>query len=209
LLLLVQLIEGSFSLLMTRTLRFGQLCFFAALAACPALPQTTQKATEPVWKTYRNYRWGFCIDYPSNWVDFNEGFNKAGMSVAQSPERPAIAELGAGALSNQPYGLKTNNVDDNTPMTLEENVNGFLDIFGKKAQVLVRERMMFAGTPAFHIKVRHTDADGEWISEYVQMLVPGAVYDVNLRVRPNLYPEYEPVYRRFKSTFRLNCVPLR
>ena len=194
---------------MTQSFRFRQLCWFAAFAAWPALSQTPQKATEPVWTTYRNYRWGFCIDYPSNWVGFNEGFNKAGMSVSHSPERPVIVELGAGALANQPHGLKANNIDDNTPMTLEENVNDFLDIFGKKAQVLVRERTVFAGTPAFHVKVRHTDADGEWISEYIQMLVRGAVYDVNLRVRPKLYQEYEPVFRRFKSTFRLNCVPLR
>src|SRR5665213_1576736 len=99
------------------------------------------------------------------------------MSVSQSPERPVIVELGAGALHNQPHGLKNNDVDDNTPMTLEENVNGFLDIFDKKAQVLVRERTVFAGTPAFHIKIRHTDADGEWISKYIQTLVRGAVYD--------------------------------
>ena len=130
------------------------------------------------------------------------------MSVSQS-RAPTIVELGAGALTNQPHGLKSNNVDDNTPMTLEENVNGLLDAFGKEPQVLVRERTMFAGTPAFHIKVRHTDADGEWISEYIQLLVRGAVYDVNLRVRPNLYQEYEPVFRRFKSTFRLNCVPVQ
>jgi len=131
------------------------------------------------------------------------------MSVSQSRERVAIAELGAGADSDQPHGLRTNDVDDNTPMTLEENVNGLLDVFGKEARVLVRERTVFAGTPAFHLKVRHTDADGEWISEYIQLLVRGAVYDVNLRVRPNLYQQYEPVFRRFKSTFRLNCVPLR
>src|SRR6185437_1210099 len=124
------------------------------------------------WQRYYNKRWGFCTEYPRGWKTY-EGFNKAGIAMSPGGRR---WEITVGALPNQPRGLfDDRNPDDDTPMTLEENVNAYLYPGARlHARLLDKHATTLQKIPPIYTKIEDDNTAGKrWTKETVWALHDG------------------------------------
>lgn len=166
----------------------------------------------PVWKHYRNARWGFCLWYPSTW---KKTLTTDGSGVMLSPPQsvfpPDLQDIiSVGALPNQPRDLDNPDVVINPhgpPMTLEQNFELGLV---KDATVLEKRKTTFDGYAALISKIRYREPviGITWISVQILFLAEHrwVVYSLNLKCRPHELASLEPVFNEIAyRTFKLHC----
>lgn len=159
-------------------------------------------------RQYHNSRWSFCISYPTDW-DQQEGLNQAGIRISMPATTPK-ASISVGALPNQPRGFLTDDFNDNTPMSLRENVQAYIKGLGsnpsapnQKAQVLEDRPMQVAGVQGILTIVKLEAQSGVWIEKTIWLLTQGAVYTLSLKCASSDRVRYDPVFQQVLKTFRL------
>ena len=158
-------------------------------------------------KEYRNARWGFCVNYPGNWRA-EEGTDKGGASI-YAPEQNNAVSIAAGALRNQPRWTLTGDLEDERPMTLEDNVQAFLkasnQIGESQAEVVTNRPVSLDGTPAREVTVVYRKSGTAWKSESVVSLKGSGFYVLSLTCPSSTCGRYEDGFQRALPSFSFNC----
>jgi hypothetical protein len=175
--------------------------WFLLILCC--LHPSLLSAQKPDWKTYRNDRWGFQVEYPARW-QHDEGVNHAGIAMWPDGQRvkgePTTIEVGGRV--NQPAWGK----DENRQQTLKEVFSGKPDVLSKTAEtkVVSTESTIFAGVPAIFATITYKISGRSWVAKTIDFIADdGVVYHLELRCPQAELSRLDPAFKRIASSFKV------
>jgi hypothetical protein len=174
--------------------------------------QVPIRAADEGLRMYHNERWGFCLTYPSDWA-LQEGFNKAGIRLSGPGLKP-VGSISIGALPDQPRGGNVNdNLDDDTPMTLTDNVQNYIRRLGAPNsagfELMENTAGSFRGASAAFTTVKLPGRGGAIIEKTIWILSRGALFSLVLKCPSSDLSRLEPTFKKVTDSFVFQCSAAR
>jgi hypothetical protein len=190
----------------------------ASLVACllSVGPGTGTAPAPDAPAKYHNARWGFSVNYPLGW-NVNEGFNMAGAKFSPPGSGGVLAEIGVGALPNQPKALDSDEpltaVDVSNLRTLNDVVREDLkalrdpltsDSPARDVRVISEQKVKFAELLAIRVEISYVRHGRAQFEEWIEFIKDTAVYRLDLSCALKSRSEYQPFFKRVADTFRFD-----
>ena len=189
-------------------IRVAILLVVAVLAKSDSANTLAGITPETSWKHYRNKQWGYCVSYPANWLK-GDAFEGSGIFVKARVRKHSrlTGEIDVGAFSEA-----AKDSSQPIPIRLIESFETHLEGLkrferAQQLEVLEKRPIELLGYSALFTKDRYFDPqDGAtWIDEIVLVDSGQTLYTLELECHFEQIARFEPVFKQFVSTFRLNC----
>lgn len=185
------------------------------LGTCGLSPANNRSQPQPAWTRYVNARWGFCVEYPTQWraIPLSDG---SGVTLYPRPSSdPASGPyLSISGLPDQPDIDNANIVlDDSPPPDLEGNFARSLENLrqydhASEIRVLSKRKLGFQGYPALRTKFQYRTGTDEapWAEETLWINKEYTIFTATLFGHQDELRRLNPVYEEIlRHRFHLVC----